>query len=515
MPAKKGSESKQGLIISLVCFAVLAIVLGVTTYLGYAGWGDADKQKADADKAKSTAEGERDKYKFQTALLRHYIGYPPEANDPVQAMNSRFPHNAVSSDGEIGKMVVALDESLGFDNNQNKPTRTFKDEVTRLRTEVDNYRSKYEESDRNLKKAQENYKTQIETKAAEVDEWRKKHDAAQAANLRERTENDNALDAKLKVFGGMNEQMNAQKQQLEASSENARKEKSKLTSQVTALTEANQKLKDKIAPPDPTRLSATKGHIVRLDARGDIAYIDIGSADNIRPGQPLTFSIFGAGRNGQADQTRKGSLEVVGAISEHMSEAKITEVVDPGRNPIINGDLLINPAWNPQGHEHVAIAGRIDLTGDGRDNLDEFMTNLRKQGMIIDAYLDMNDLSVKGSGISVGTNYLILGSVPEFREGETNFRLDEAVDAKNRGVSKVDTITKVADMQKDANDKGVTVVPLQKFVAMIGYRVPKGAGVVPGFSAEGRVRKAAPAAKPAEKKEPSTDEPKKDESEKQ
>jgi len=192
---------------------------------------------------------------------------------------------------------------------------------------------------------------------------------------------------------------------------------------------------------------------------------------------------------------RKGAVEVVDVLDAHLSTAKITEVVDASRNPILTGDLLINPAWSPQGREHVAIAGFIDLTGEGRNNIDEFMNNLKKQGMVIDAWLDLNDVTVKGDGITMDTNYLIVGSQPQFRERDIIKADDPTLQQKSK------IMDMIAGMQKEATEKGVTVVPLQKFVAMTGYRLPKGAGVTVGFGFEGRQKKTQPAdAKAAEKK---------------
>ena len=50
MAAKRGGESKQGLIITLVCFVVLSLALGLTTYLGFSWKGDAEDKAADAAK---------------------------------------------------------------------------------------------------------------------------------------------------------------------------------------------------------------------------------------------------------------------------------------------------------------------------------------------------------------------------------------------------------------------------------------------------------------------------------
>ena len=45
--------------------------------------------------------------------------------------------------------------------------------------------------------------------------------------------------------------------------------------------------------------------------------------------------------------------------------------------------------------EHVAIIGLIDLMGDGKDNTAELVRNLTRQGIIVDAYLDLKDKTLK------------------------------------------------------------------------------------------------------------------------
>ena len=46
MPANKGAEPKQTLIIFLVCFILLSVILGVTTYYGYAEQEHANEMAA-------------------------------------------------------------------------------------------------------------------------------------------------------------------------------------------------------------------------------------------------------------------------------------------------------------------------------------------------------------------------------------------------------------------------------------------------------------------------------------
>ncbi len=158
----------------------------------------------------------------------------------------------------------------------------------------------------------------------------------------------------------------------------------------------------------------TDWKIIEMDRRGTNPYINLGSADHVKP--QLTFSIHGVGLDGRPIGPPKGTLEVVNVIGDHLSRTRVTAVKDPNRDPILKGDVLYNPSWNPILKKHVALAGIMDLTGDGRDSLAEFMRNLERQNVIVDAWLDPKDYSIKGKGITVRTDYLIQGESMEFSE---------------------------------------------------------------------------------------------------
>jgi hypothetical protein len=502
MPAKKGGDSKQGLIIALVCFVILALVFGVTTYLGYSGQADSEKNASEAQKKESAAKNDRDWYKFQAVQYRSYLGYPPENQGDATALeNLRPKFSSMTGEGkdEVAKLVEGLDKYLdGYDSAKNRTATNFKEKTTRLEADLKNTQTKLDDAENRIKKMKDSFDGQIATKEQEVQEWKKKFDGAQAANLKDQQDREQAFAEKLNEFNNLSTELGNSKKKADEDQSKADKGLKKLQSTNLELQKMNKKLNDKLTPPDLLKFSEPKGKIVQLDPKGEVAWINIGSADNVHANQDLTFSVFGSGQGGKADNVRKGAIEVVDVTGPHLSMAKITEVVDPSRIPIVTGDLLINPAWSPQSRQHVAIAGFIDLTGEGRNNIDEFMSNLKKQGMVIDAWLDLSDVTVKGDGMTLETNYLIVGAQPEFKD---TVRVDDpAIQQKGK------ILDTVAAMRNEATEKGITVVPLHKFVAMTGYRLPKGAGVTVGFGFEGRQKKTPPAeSKPAEKKNETED----------
>ena len=163
----------------------------------------------------------------------------------------------------------------------------------------------------------------------------------------------------------------------------------------------------------------------------------------------------------------KGSLEVIRVVGEHLAQARITDLHDPGRDPVLPGDLLFNPAWSPNLKQHVAIAGRIDLTGSGRDDISEFMRTLEQQNVIVDAYLDMKTNTRKGE-VTRQTDLLILGTVPEahgiVRDGDKRFETE------------LKAVAAITEMENLARKYGVQTIKLKEFLVQSGYPLPRSLG---------------------------------------
>jgi hypothetical protein len=503
MPANKSGDSKQALIISLVCSVVLCIILGVFVYLGYSEQENLRQAEAKAKTDKSAMEKNRDWYKFQAVLLRNYAGYPSKKDaQDLPVLRDKFDTNALTPEtdeaADVAGLVKTLDGSLLWDPGLKKPKNSLAQEVARLTEELKNTRATLDKTTSDLKKAKADYDGLIATKESEVQEWKKKFDLAQANNVKDQQDRAKELETRLAEFSNTSKELADVKKQRESDVEDRDKKIKKQEKEGEDKEKQILKLKEKLTPPDLEKFSTPRGRVVRLDSKAEVAWIDLGSADNVRSQQNLTFSIFSSGQGG-AEKVRKGALEVMEVQGPHSSMCRITQVVDPYRNPITPNDLLINPAWSPTVREHVAIAGIIDLTGEDHDSINEFMNTLKRQGTIIDAYLDLKDLTIKGDGMTIDTSYLILGKLPEFGERDIvrETKDDQTTDtrASRQFERKKDILDKISAMEADAKNKGVTIAPFQKFVALTGYQLPRSASITPGFSYETRQRET-PAAEP-------------------
>jgi hypothetical protein len=207
--------------------------------------------------------------------------------------------------------------------------------------------------------------------------------------------------------------------------------------------------------------------IVSIQGAGDMPYINVGSADNLK--RQVTFSIFGRGADGRPLKEPKGRLEVVRVTGDHLAQARLTDVKDDRRDPVMVGDFIYNPAWNPNLKEHVAIIGKIDLTGDGNDDMQEFIRNLKNMGVEVDSWMDMRTRKVTGE-ITRQTDMLIVGATPDFGSG-----VIKAEDAVAQG--KNDTLKVMNDELAKAEKLGVRIVKLNVFLDMSGYTLPKPLGL--------------------------------------
>jgi len=144
---------------------------------------------------------------------------------------------------------------------------------------------------------------------------------------------------------------------------------------------------------------------------------------------------------------KKGKIEVVRMLSDHMAEARVTE--DDPRNPILPGDFIYSPVWHQGKPQHFAFTGKIDLNDDGRQDLELAKELISINGGVVDAFPN-EDGSQQGE-INVNTRYLVVGEYPEGTD-EGTLR---------------DTWIRMHD---DAKSSGTELITLTDFMNLMGYK---------------------------------------------
>jgi len=221
---------------------------------------------------------------------------------------------------------------------------------------------------------------------------------------------------------------------------------------------------------DPFAFEKHHGRVTKKTDR--VVYIDLGSADKVRPG--LTFIVqpsdtpekgidsrkYERTVNGQREVAvrTKGSIEVTEVLGPNLSQARITAEPDAIREGILVGDTLYNAAWRRGAADRVALFGVFDVDADGTDDLKAVVRDLTKMGIIVDAYYDIEQKKWVGAVTNL-TNFVIEGYYP------SSGPADGLAAAKTALTQQLEAAKRVAQ------EKGVKVVKARDFFPRIGYKM--------------------------------------------
>jgi hypothetical protein len=500
-----GAKSNMGLIITLVFFVLATVILGVTTYLGFSEQEAKDKAKAEAIAAEKKREEERNWYRFQVRAIRQYIGAPPAGLDvkdlarekaqfdkgqlvyantmPDKAevaaffkdkLDKTFPWDAAKDDSpRLTLEKLLLDKQAAYDKlvASAKQVETAKNDAERLlketREQLEAEKTNFKD---NLAKLDIKATDDRKTDRATIDTLRK--DLEQKGREKEKETTARAeAQAQLAKVEGEKRGLQGKLATLTRDNKEVRDALDETRSRLEALAQkSNVDLRALEAQAlDARAVQMLKSwkkdwQVVNMDRKGTMPYISLGSADGLTP--QVTFSVHAVGLDGKLNSNPKGTLEVVRVIGPHLAQARLTSVKDNRADPILKGDRLFNPTWDPNRKRRVALAGIADLGGDGTDNTEDFRRLMKSQNVDLDAYIDTKDdktPKVVGKGITTQTDYLILG---DSLDGANHPRSRDRVyaDAYNR---------QVTAMKAKAAANGVSMISLRKYLDLIGYQAPK------------------------------------------
>jgi hypothetical protein len=459
-----GGESKTGLVISLVFFVLTTIILGVATWQGFAGQAELETKAKEAAKKEADMKRERDQERLRLAVMKTVGGVADESDTSNLALKSSFKD---AYDKSLASLTPLAEYGVTWASNIDRPSSNVRDALAKYVADTRQALADKDQAIKDRDGALANLQAKITETEAEL--AKAKENVAKSSKAAVDAQNTNATkytDALAQIEA--QNQKNA-KLQLDSEANDAAKKRkiAELQAQVAQLQQVRDKLVADKPQLDILEVEQPKGKIVRLDRNRNTAFINLGSADRVRP--QLTFSILPADAvgKGAAGRARKGALEVVSVIGDHMSEAKITEVVNPNRDPLVTGDVLFNTAWSPNLREHVAICGLIDLNGDGTDDTPELVRSLEKQGVIVDEYLDLRDLTQKktGDGMGYQTTYLIIGEQPTY-----SANMSPGDRAADRIAS---VIAKMAEMKNRAKEMGIQQITARRFLTASGFPMPR------------------------------------------
>lgn len=496
-----GSESKTPLIVALVFFVLATVILGVTTYLGFSGESEARDAAKAAEEKERTAQTAADKAKEGMAMFKVVLGTANDAdlnsfrsmkykndnqqiyNDLMTGLGARVKQattNEIKENVGVGNdFLVAAQDVFEWNFNQDAqsgqaapPKRSMIDQVVRSYAERVIAEKTAKEAEKGYKTIQEvttkaiaelntqtrDAKSQIEALPNRILAEVQKIEAQKAEQLKKFNETADGWKDTQKVLAEKTQNLEFS---LKRSQEKANTLKETAEKAMNLLT----------AKEDPFAYDKPQGKI--LSRKDKVVEINLGSADNLKPGlrfsvQPFNTTTLGLGsrlRQFKADDgsvvmriVPMGSIEVVEILGPNLSTARITDEQDVIRSGIMKGDLLYNSVWRKGSSDHLALAGIFDLDGDGVDDITTVVRNLNRSGIVVDAYWDFASAKWVGE-VNERTQYLIEGYAPSVRGTDAN------ADAKAKMTNAI------SEAKKEANDRGMKIVKLREFFPRIGFDV--------------------------------------------
>ena len=409
------ARENQDLQIALIVSVMLTIILGVATFLCYRKYTDTEKslQAALADGAKKSRDADlaRDE---ASKLKKDVIGVLDTQR--IEDVSNQFAEDmkkyggAYSPESQFYRpMVEKMSQTI---QDKSKELVDAKDENQRLK---DNYEKREAGKDAQIKELSDQVNRLAED-FKKVDETFK----ADRAKFAE-TGNKYMEDLKTTQKDAAND-----KATLEASNQATKGQLDKTKELARKLRQENTSLTNQTMDyPD--------GQVSRVNQREGTVWVDIGRADDLNP--LMSFAVYPADTSDLGKGVKKASIEVTQILGDHLAEARILE--DKVTNPIVPGDKIHTPIWSPGDKRHFALAGFMDVDGDGKNKVALLRDLIAMNGGVVDCEADEKG-KVNGE-ISPQTRYLVLGDKPSEKGDSGGLTAYSKVrgDAESLGIQKI------------------------------------------------------------------------------
>ncbi len=195
-----------------------------------------------------------------------------------------------------------------------------------------------------------------------------------------------------------------------------------------------------------TNFEQTQGEIRFVYKGGELATINLGSADKLIPG--ITFGVIDGTEKRLQDAKVKATIQVTQVQGPYLSVARVIarpEII----NPIIPGDKIYSPFWTPGRVVKIALAGDIDIDGDGRPDNEALKGQIKAAGAEVAAEVSMSG-EVSGK-LDATVRFLVIGDDPE---------VSTDVDASDE--AKIRAIEAMGRIKAQAAELGLTIIPAVK-----------------------------------------------------
>jgi len=317
------TRENRSLQVALIIFAMLTLLLGVTTFIFSQNYRQAVARADAVQDEVLTLRSTAAERQAEIDELKRLIGLPHTAT--LNAVQKHFARDMETHAAEVSEESRCYRPALA---QLSRSLRDQRAESAQLRSEVLYWKDRYAVRERGSD--------------VQIHEFDRRAQDAEGQLLDVQTESRQEYERTAQGREDMHRQL------IRARDESQRIA-ADLQRQTTELKDALQKAQQKVKALD-TRLDQLKpdspvtpdGIVRRVNYRLKTAWIDLGRADGLL--RHVGFDVYAGDGPMPARGQAKGKIEVSRVIDDHLAEARVTD--EMLSEPILRGDYIESPHWS-------------------------------------------------------------------------------------------------------------------------------------------------------------------------
>jgi hypothetical protein len=403
------TRENQGLFIAVILLVLLSVVLAVATFFGFSNLSEVTDQRDSFKTERDAARKESRGYQAQAGILMAMLGVEDVAVNEIETFESDLVASnltdmvnqtqrirdiyradmdkaAAGEDGTDRTYRQLVENLTAAMNDQHARTtvlnNTVQETELKMETELAAKDKQLAEKDSQLTKAREDLATEQQRHQQTRDELTSRLDDTETRLKQTGLELQTAQADLARQTDNFKRDLNAAKATI------IEKE-----SMITSLT--------------ATETDVADGQIVSVAPRLGKVTLNLGYDDNLRLKQ--TFAVYDQSARRFKSGFGKGMIEITRILDAHLAEGRITS--QDHTNPILTRDFVVTATWDPGYSVPVAIAGFIDMDGDGFSDLQRLISIVEGSGYgrVVASHYDEG--RVQGE-IDENTRFFVKGDDP-------------------------------------------------------------------------------------------------------
>lgn len=413
------ARENQGYLIAIIVLSVLCILLILGTVFGWSKASEYSDNKLAAENSLKLEKTLRQAHETKANVLATMIGAGGSVAEITPQIDSltRLARSVDAGDkSKVDAVATSLNEIKSIYETDMKSNSsagaadalepTYKNLIANLNSVL---AKKHNEL---IVKTNENETNRIESDA-KIQQAKADNDAL-AKTLQETQKRFEDFKVKTSVeIAAFKDKMGAtQEQASKLSDEFSRyrdvtnEEKNKLVSQKAEISRQAENIKTRLNEFEREIFNIPDGKINKVNSNLGTVVLNIGRANGLKVNR--NFSVYDRSATNFEKGRHKASIEVTYLVDDNAAEARITE--ENPLDPILPGDQILSPVWDPGHAVPIALAGFFDLDSDGVSDREKLMQMIKSNGGDVVVYHD-DQGNISGS-INPSVRYLVLGDAP-------------------------------------------------------------------------------------------------------